>query len=98
VCRLTGHFSTDPCKPLNALRGTADSETVDSRVRLLKQLVEESMYVVDERAVADAIVARALVREAVAAPRRRVRRRGSRVRSAHGKPRAGRSDQLFPLT
>jgi hypothetical protein len=39
-----------------------------SRLRLLKQLNEDSIYVVDERAVAEAILARALVRLRVADP------------------------------
>lgn len=36
--------------------------SVQDRVRVLKQLVRESMYVIDERAIADAILARAAVR------------------------------------
>jgi hypothetical protein len=36
------------------------------RVRLLAQLISESLYVVDERAVADAMLARAAVRATVA--------------------------------
>ncbi len=35
------------------------------RVRLLAQLISESLYVVDERAVADAMLARAAVRATV---------------------------------
>jgi hypothetical protein len=39
-----------------------------SRLRLLQQLIEDSIYVVDERAVADAVLARASVRARVAGP------------------------------
>jgi hypothetical protein len=83
MCGLSLDFCTYPLKPLKALRETADSASVDSRVRLLKQMVAESLYVVDERAVADAILTRAQLRQAVAAPELRggVRRRSPRVRS-----------------
>jgi hypothetical protein len=39
---------------------------MDSHRRSLKQLIDDGMYVVDERAVADAIFARASVRVSVA--------------------------------
>jgi hypothetical protein len=39
---------------------------VTSRCRVLRELIRESLYVVDERVVADAIVARTAVRAAVA--------------------------------
>lgn len=39
-----------------------------SRLRLLKQLIEDSIYVVDEHAVAEAVLARASVRARVAEP------------------------------
>jgi hypothetical protein len=39
-----------------------------SRLRLLRQLIEDSIYVVDERAVAEAVLARASVRARVAEP------------------------------
>jgi hypothetical protein len=81
MCGLPLDFCTDPEKPLKELRETADSEDVDPRVRLLKQMVAESLYVVDERAVADAILARARVRQAVAAPELRGARTDARVRS-----------------
>jgi hypothetical protein len=94
MCGLSLDFCADPEKPLKALRETADSEDVDARVRLLRQMVAESLYVVDERAVADAILARARVREAVAAPSLRGTRRPSPVRSF----RRTRSARSFRLT
>jgi hypothetical protein len=94
MCGLSLYFSTYPPKPLKALRETADSESVDSRIRLLRQLVAESLYVVDEQAVADAIVARARVRQAVAAPALRGVVRPARVRSF----RRTRSARSFRLT
>jgi hypothetical protein len=81
MCGLSLDFCTDPEKPLKALREIADGEGVDARVRLLKQMVAESLYVVDERAVADAIRARARLREAVAVPELRALGRPPRVRS-----------------
>jgi hypothetical protein len=50
------------------LRETADSAGVEKRVRVLKEMVAASLYVVDEEAVANAILARAAVHHAVAAP------------------------------
>jgi hypothetical protein len=38
---------------------------MSSRVRLLRALCEDGMYVIDERAIADAILARARVRALV---------------------------------
>jgi hypothetical protein len=43
----------------------ADTTVVQDRVRVLKQLVHGSMYVIDERTVGDAIVMRASVRAAL---------------------------------
>jgi hypothetical protein len=54
---------------------------MESRVRVLKQLVRDSMYVVDERAVAEAIVARAQVGQLVAEQSFRSRGRERRLRS-----------------
>jgi anti-sigma28 factor (negative regulator of flagellin synthesis) len=34
----------------------ADRASAESRVRVLRELVQESLYVVDEQAVADAII------------------------------------------
>jgi hypothetical protein len=59
----------------------ADTEGVQKRVRLLKQMVDESLYVVDEMAVANAVIARAMVRQAVAAPELRGERREVPIRS-----------------
>jgi hypothetical protein len=94
MCGLSLDSSTYPFKALKALRETADSETVDSRVRLLKQLVAESLYVVDEQSVADAIVARTRVRQTVAAPELRGVGRPRRLRSF----RRTRSARSFRLT
>lgn len=44
----------------------ADTGYMQSDVRLLRQLVRDSLYVVDEGAVADALLARARVRATVA--------------------------------
>jgi hypothetical protein len=73
-------------------RARADYSLVQARARLLKELIEASVYVVDERALADAIVARAMTRLTVAEPsfrneqpRAEVRsfRRDRRARSFH---------------
>ena len=72
---------TYPSKPLKALRETADDAGVERRVRVLKEMVAGSMYVVDERAVADAILARAAVRQAVAVAELRAEQRVRRIRS-----------------
>jgi hypothetical protein len=81
MCGLSLDISTHPAKPLNELRETADARSVQPRIRLLREMVRDSLYVVDERAVADAIFARALVRHAVAAPELRSERRDPPVRS-----------------
>jgi hypothetical protein len=54
---------------------------VNERIRILRQLVRESLYVVEPVAVADAIVLRAMLRRAVAEPSFRSERRGPQVRS-----------------
>ena len=74
-------ISTYPSKPLKALRETADSAGVENRVRVLKEMVDGSLYVVDDRAVADAILARAAVRQAVAVAELRAEQRVRRIRS-----------------
>jgi hypothetical protein len=66
---------------LKPLREAADTQDVQPRVRLLKQMVADSLYVVDERAVSDAILARARVRQVVAAPELRGERRQRPIRS-----------------
>ena len=48
---------------------------------MLKQLVRESLYVVDNVAVADAIVLRAMLRRTVPEPSSRSERRNSQARS-----------------
>jgi hypothetical protein len=75
-------FRAHPQKPLKSLRETADTRSVQkTRIMVLKQIIDDSLYVVDERAVAKAIVARACVRETVADPVFRSERRPSMVRS-----------------
>ena len=81
MCRMSLDISTYPSKPLKPLRETADSAGVENRVRVLKEMVEGSLYVVDERAVAEAIVARAAVRQAVAVTELRAEQRMRRIRS-----------------
>jgi hypothetical protein len=63
------------------LRETSDNAGVEKRVRVLKEMVDSSLYVVDERAVANAILARAVVNQAVAAPELRNGRPDRQVRS-----------------
>jgi hypothetical protein len=75
------HISTYPSKPLKRLRETADSAGVERRVRILKEMVASDLYVVDERAVADAILARAAVRQAVAVSELRAEQRLRRIKS-----------------
>ncbi len=97
MCGLSLDFSTDPSRALNRLRQSADTENVDSRVRLLKQMVSESLYAVDEAAVADAVLARARLRQTVAAPElrsERSERSGQSIRSF----RRTRSARSFRLT
>jgi hypothetical protein len=72
----------------------ADTTVVQDRVRVLKQLVRESMYVIDERTVGDAIVMRASVRAALP---------DSEFRSGRGEPvvrsfRRDRDARSFRLT
>jgi hypothetical protein len=59
---------------------------MQDRVRVLKQLVRESLYVVDDTAVADAIVLRAMLRRTVPEPTFRSERRPSQVRSFRRDP------------
>jgi hypothetical protein len=56
--------------------------------RTLRQLIQGSMYVVDERAVADAIVLRIRLRATVARPSLHNERREVEVRSFRRDPRA----------
>jgi hypothetical protein len=44
----------------------SDMWCMNNAIRNLWQLIDDGMYVVDEKAVADAVVARAMVRESVA--------------------------------
>lgn len=81
MCRNGADISTHPSKPLNRLRETADSTGVEKRVRVLKEMVASSLYVVDEQAVANAILARAAVHQTVAAPELRNDRPDRIVRS-----------------
>jgi hypothetical protein len=75
MCGLSLHISTHPSKTLKRLRETADTDLVENRVRVLKEMVANSLYVVDERAVADAVLARAAVRRSVATAELRGQRR-----------------------
>jgi hypothetical protein len=52
-----------------------------SRARLLRDLIRASLYVVDERAVADAMLARIVLRRSVAEPELRSDQREPAVRS-----------------
>jgi hypothetical protein len=61
---------------------------VNRRVRVLKQLVRESLYVVDEQAVADAIISRANARLLVADLAFRSDAGAARVRSFRRDPTA----------
>ncbi len=81
MCRNGVDISTHPPKPLNRLRETADSAGVEKRVRVLKEMVAGGLYVVDEQAVANAILARAAVRQAIAEPELRNGRPERIVRS-----------------
>ena len=54
---------------------------MESRVRTIQQVIRESMYVVDERAVADAIMLRAMARVMIAEPSFRSELRGPVGRS-----------------
>jgi hypothetical protein len=65
------------------------------RARTLKQLIGQSLYVVDERTVADAIVARAMVRRAVPEAAFRSGERGPQVRSFR-RDQGARSFRLAP--
>jgi hypothetical protein len=95
MCGMSLDTYTYPSKPLKALRENADTESVDSRIRLLKQMVSESLYVVDEEAVADAILAHSRMRQVVGAPALRGERRRAtgRVKSFR-RSRAARSFRL----
>lgn len=81
MCRNELDFSIHPCKPLKRLRETADTPGVENRVRVLKEMVASSLYVVDEQAVADAVLARAAVHRAIAEPELRSSRSHRIVRS-----------------
>jgi hypothetical protein len=59
----------------------ADKSTVQERIRVLKQLVRESLYVVDSIAVADAILLRAQARRTIAVTSFRSEQRGPHARS-----------------
>jgi hypothetical protein len=54
---------------------------VNERIRVLRQLVTDGMYVVEDRTVADAIRVRAQLRRMVAEPQFRSDRRGPMARS-----------------
>jgi hypothetical protein len=54
---------------------------VSARVRIIKELVRDSLYQVEEREIADAILARATLRRVVAEPSFRSEPRGLGPRS-----------------
>jgi hypothetical protein len=56
-------LSCPPGSPrkLNQRSADADNRCVTARCKVLRQLIRESLYVVDERAVADAILAHAQI-------------------------------------
>jgi hypothetical protein len=54
---------------------------MNDRVRVLNQLIADGLYVVDDRAVAGAILSRAQLRATIAMPEFRSDRRGPVVRS-----------------
>jgi hypothetical protein len=56
------------------------------RARLIRDLIADSLYVIDERTVADAVLARAQVRVTVAEPSFRSECRGPMVRSFRRDP------------
>jgi hypothetical protein len=66
---------------------------VQRRVRVIKQLIADSLYQVDERAVADAILARAQVHQTIPDISFRATGRGPQVRSFRRDP-AARSFRL----
>jgi hypothetical protein len=59
---------------------------VKSRVGLLRALIRDSLYVVNESAVADAVVTRAMVRLVVAEPAFRSEHKGPQIRSFRRDP------------
>ena len=63
-----------------------DIDFVTTRAREIKDLIADSLYVVDERSVADAIIARAMVRLTVADPSFRSEFRGPSARSFRRDP------------
>jgi hypothetical protein len=66
---------------LNHPAPEADTEPMESRVRVLRELVQKSLYVVDERAVADAIILRAQTRVLLPEPTSGEASRGRQGRS-----------------
>ena len=63
-----------------------DIDLVTPRARLIRDLIADSLYVVDGRMVADAVIARARVRATVAEPSFRSECRGPLVRSFRRDP------------
>jgi hypothetical protein len=59
----------------------ADKSTVQEQIRVLKQLVRESLYVVDSIAVADAILLRAQAQRTIAVTSFRNQQRAPLARS-----------------
>jgi hypothetical protein len=71
----------------------ADINVVRDRVQVLKQLVEESLYEVDELAVAEAVMARLIVRQSMPEVSFRSEDRGPQIRSFR-RERSARSPRL----
>jgi hypothetical protein len=67
---------------------------MESRVRVLRELVRDSLYAPDEREIANAILARASVRATVASPTFRAEQRLQPIRSF----RRDRNARSFRLT
>jgi hypothetical protein len=64
----------------------SDIDPVTPRARIIRDLIADSLYVVDGRMVADAVLARAQVRVTVAEPSFRSECRGPLVRSFRRDP------------
>jgi hypothetical protein len=69
----------------------SDTDLVTPRARTIQGLIADSLYAVDERMVADAVVARLMVRLTVSEPSFRSDCRGPQAKSCRPDPLAGRS-------
>jgi hypothetical protein len=64
----------------------SDTDLVTRRARIIQDLIADSLYAVDERMVADAVVARLMVRLTVSEPSFRSECRGPQARSFRRDP------------